>query len=189
MFPYDHLHETSASQGVERAGARPRVDLLVLQAASVPDAAVCVCQWLCSAIDRAREIHDLALLAFMFMPEHVHLIVHPRQAAYDISAVLRSIKLSVSRRAIRHLEEHDPAWVEKLTRRRGSRTERLFWQSGGGYDRNVVELHTLRGMIDYLHANPVRRGLVAKPTDWEWSSARHYAGVDGCPLRIDPLPV
>jgi len=163
----------------------------VLQAASVPDAAVCVCQWLCSAIDRAREIHDLALLAFMFMfmPEHVHLIVHPRQAAYDISAVLRSIKLSVSRRAIRHLEEHDPAWVEKLTRRRGSRTERLFWQSGGGYDRNVVELHTLRGMIDYLHANPVRRGLVAKPTDWEWSSARHYAGVDGCPLRIDPLPV
>jgi hypothetical protein len=26
---------------------------------------------------------------------------------------------------------------------------------------------TLRSMIEYLHANPVRRGLVAKAEDWE----------------------
>jgi putative transposase len=31
---------------------------------------------------------------------------------------------------------------------------------------------TLRAVIDYLHANPVRRGLAANPKDWEWSSAR-----------------
>ena len=32
-------------------------------------------------------------------------------------------------------------------------------------------------MIDYLHANPVRRGLVARAEDWEWPSARWYAGL------------
>ena len=26
-------------------------------------------------------------------------------------------------------------------------------------------------MIDYIHANPVRRQLVEKPEDWKWSSA------------------
>ncbi len=32
----------------------------------------------------------------------------------------------------------------------------------------------------YLHRNPVTRGLVDKPEDWEWSSFRHYAaGVEG----------
>jgi len=31
-------------------------------------------------------------------------------------------------------------------------------------------------VIDYIHANPVRRGLVAMATDWTWSSARFWEG-------------
>jgi hypothetical protein len=30
--------------------------------------------------------------------------------------------------------------------------------------------------ICYIHQNPVERGLVEKPEDWKWSSARWYAG-------------
>ena len=34
--------------------------------------------------------------------------------------------------------------------------------------------------LRYLHRNPVSRGLVDKPEDWEWSSFRHYAtGMEG----------
>ena len=40
-------------------------------------------------------------------------------------------------------------------------------------------------MIEYLHANPVRRGLVAKAEDCEWSSARWFAGQRRVPLRMD----
>ena len=29
--------------------------------------------------------------------------------------------------------------------------------------------------LRYLHRNPVKRGLVKEPGDWEWSSFRHYA--------------
>ena len=28
--------------------------------------------------------------------------------------------------------------------------------------------------LRYIHRNPVVRGLVAKPEDWQWSSFRHY---------------
>ena len=28
--------------------------------------------------------------------------------------------------------------------------------------------------LDYIHTNPVKRGLVASPEDWRWSSCRHY---------------
>jgi hypothetical protein len=31
-------------------------------------------------------------------------------------------------------------------------------------------------MIDYIHPNPVRRGLCERPEDWSWSSARSYSG-------------
>ena len=57
-----------------------------------------------------------------------------------------------------------------MTRKRGKKTERLFWQSGGGFDRNLIKPDTLMTMIDYIHMNPVRRGLVEKPAEWTWSS-------------------
>jgi hypothetical protein len=46
---------------------------------------------------------------------------------------------------------------------------------------------TLRSMIEYLHANPVRRGLVAKAEDWEWSSARWYAGMRPVPSEVNSM--
>lgn len=59
------------------------------------------------------------------------------------------------------------------------------WQPGGGYDRNVVELASLQQMIEYIHLNPVRRGLVARPEDWPWSSARWYEGIRPVPIEMD----
>lgn len=53
-------------------------------------------------------------------------------------------------------------WIPRITRQRGARTEPLFWQSGGGFDRNVHEPRTLLHMMDYIHLNPVRRGLVER---------------------------
>jgi putative transposase len=31
--------------------------------------------------------------------------------------------------------------------------------------------------IEHIHRNPVRRGLVQRATDWQWSSARWYAAL------------
>jgi putative transposase len=77
----------------------------------------------------------------------------------------------------------DPA--KHCTRREGPRLRRRFWQPGGGYDRNITSAEALRAMIDSLHANPVRRGLVARAEDWEWSSARWYAGLRPVKLEMD----
>jgi hypothetical protein len=39
---------------------------------------------------------------------------------------------------------------------------------------------------DHIHNNPVRRGLVERAEDWEFSSANWYADRTG-PIRIDDL--
>lgn len=145
------------------------------------------CQWLAAAITTARQRHNFAVWGFVFMPDHVHLIILPRNEHYSISRILESIKRPVGSEAIRYLESVSSPWLARLTRQRGQRTERLFWQSGGGYDRNITSPRTLLRMLDYLHENPVCKGLAIRSEDWFWSSAGHYAG--GCsPIAVDPIP-
>src|SRR5262245_1072676 len=145
------------------------------------------CQWLADAIQTARAKYSFELWAFVLMPEHVHLIVHPRQAEYEMRKIIAGIKLPVARRATHFLEETNSQWLAKITRQRGRHADRLFWQSGGGYDRNTTCGKTLLRMVEYLHNNPVRRGLVELAADWKWSSAAAFE-CGSCPILLDPIP-
>ncbi|VFM97334.1 MAG: putative transposase [Candidatus Kentron sp. G] len=147
-----------------------------------------ICQWLAESIDEARANWHFHLWAYVFMPEHVHLIVHPERAEYDIADIKKAIKSPVGSKAIRCMLKESPYWIPRITRKRGKKTERLFWQSGGGFDRNIVESKTLIKMIDYIHMNPVRKGFVEKPQEWKWSSAAWYSKVGESPVGLDPVP-
>ncbi len=146
------------------------------------------CKWLAQAIEQARARQHFALWAFVFMPEHVHLVIHPRQPDGTVAALLKSIKQPVGQRAVKYLETYAPRWLPRISRLRGETQERLFWQSGGGYDRNIEAPVTLMAMLDYVHQNPVRRGLVERAADWRWSSAGWYEGTPTVSLIPDPIP-
>ncbi len=77
------------------------------------------CRWLVDAIAQARKDYDFALLAYVIMPEHVHLLLWPHQPTYDMADIRGVIKQPVARRALTYLEEHAPHWLERLTRQRG----------------------------------------------------------------------
>jgi putative transposase len=145
------------------------------------------CRWLLEAIESARKKLQFSVWAYVVMPDHVHLLVWPRIKDYDIAQIRREIKEPVGRLAIAFLEENALHWLARVTRRRGKKTERLFWQSGGGYDRNICSPSVLQASIEYLHMNPVRRRLVERCDDWTWSSAAHYAG-GVSPLIPDRIP-
>jgi putative transposase len=146
------------------------------------------CGWLAQSIDTARHTLDFDLWVYVFMPEHVHLVLRPRAAEYDIATVRKAIKAPVAEQALTYLEAHAPHWLPRLTRRRGDKTERLFWQSGGGYDRNIIEPQTLAASMEYIHLNPVRKGLVERAAQWQWSSAAWYVERRRTPLSVDPIP-
>jgi putative transposase len=117
-----------------------------------------------------------ALWAYVFMPNHVHLLLMPRQPVYRMATIRTAIKEPVARQAIEYLSEHAPEWLPRITVRRGKRERRRFWQPGGGFDNNATDPRVTLRMIDYIHANPVRKGLVLKPADWKWSSAGWFEG-------------
>jgi len=145
------------------------------------------CLWLAESLRRACTNHDMALWAYVFMPEHVHLIVRPRQTAADISQFLKATKLGVANNARRRYDlsdKADPAWERYLDIQPNGQVHFRFWQRGGGYDRNLFSPDEIMEKVNYIHANPVRRGLSAGPDDWRWSSSGDYSG-----LRCGPVPV
>jgi putative transposase len=102
------------------------------------------------ALERIRLRYLFVVAGYVAMPEHVHLLVNePRRAL--LSKAIQALKLSVSMRG----------------------RERPFWQAHY-YDFNVSSHAKFVEKLRYIHRNPVRRGLVAKPEDWRWSSYRHY---------------
>jgi putative transposase len=142
-------------------------------------------QWFIDALADAHAKHPFDLWAFVIMPEHIHLLVYPREPGMKMGPLMGQIKEKVGRQAVEFLTQHAPDWLPRITVREGKRTRRRFWQPGGGFDRNGVEFKTIHHMINYIHDNPVRRGLVERPEDWYWSSARWYRGLHPVPIEID----
>ena len=60
----------------------------------------------------------------------------------------------------------------------------VFWQRRF-YDFNVWSAKKAKEKLEYMHANPVVRGLVKHPKDWPWSSWSNYAKGEQGLLRID----
>ena len=136
---------------------------------------------LAARIGTVRETHRFALVAWVLMPEHFHLLVVPDLPNFPIPALLHAIKRPVAEQVLRRWRTLDAPILRKLTDGRGARH---YWQPGGGHDRNVRDAEELADTISYVHRNPVERGLVEVPTDWPWSSARWYAGREDDPGQL-----
>lgn len=119
-----------------------------------------------------RTSQGYDFLAYVLMPNHVHLLVKPCREQYSIARFLHVIKSPTGFHALRFL------------RSTGASLPR-FWQAGPGFDENVNNADRVRGLVEYLHNNPVRQGLVGSAVDWRWSSARFWAGCEEYDLALD----
>ncbi len=127
-----------------------------------------------ASIARIGERGLARILAFVLMPEHVHVLLVPTVCdgqPVRIASILSGIKRPSSFRIKRLLAATCPDKCRELTvRERPGKTAFRFWQEGGGYDRNLTSPDAVRSSIEYIHANPVRRGLCGRASDWAWSS-------------------
>lgn len=135
-----------------------------------------LCQMLLETWGEAKKKAEISIWAYVIMPEHVHLLVYPRNESYDMSSILRYLKAPFTRRAVVFWQRESPTLLRRVRIQRGKRVVHRFWQEGGAYDRNLYDWGAIRRAIEYIEWNPVRRGLVSDPIDWKWSSARTRPG-------------
>ncbi len=151
-------------------------------------------RWFVDALNDARATHGFHLWAWVIMPEHVPLLIwppsdriasDPQSTRGRMQGILSSIKRPVSFHAIEFLRANSPEFLKRLTVVNANRTSLRFWQPGSGYDKNVSEPVALHEIVEYIHMNPVRRGLVSRGEDWPWSSAAEWMGLADPILKIE----
>ena len=143
------------------------------------------CDEVIRAIKLAKLKHQFDLWAYVLMPEHVHILIYPRTPEYSIPKILKSIKQPVSQTVIRSLKQNDTqSFLAKMKTTDKARPYR-FWQAGGGYDRNFDSLDAISKAIDYIHNNPVKKGLVAEPCEWKYSSYNAWQNDGKGMLNVD----
>ena len=91
--------------------------------------------------------------AYVLMPEHVHLLINEPPSIL-LAQLVKALKQTTSRKL------------------KGDRER--FWQDRY-FDRNIRGEAARSEVIRYIHRNPVKRGLVASPEQYKWSSFLHYA--------------
>lgn len=119
------------------------------------------------ALERVRKWYGFFVVAYVVMPEHVHLLIsEPERGSLALS--LQMLKQVVSRKlSITHGKE--PFWQPRY------------------YDFNVWSERKVTEKLRYIHRNPVKRGLVASPEEWAWSSFRHYVMGEYGGVEIESL--
>ena len=113
---------------------------------------------LLSMLDENARKFEVELHAYVLMTNHFHLLATP-----GTLTGLPSLMQAVGRRYVRHFNQAQ------------GRTGTL-WE--GRYRSTLIQAdrHLLACMV-YMDLNPVRAGIAQSPTDYRWSSHRHYIGL------------
>src|ERR1035438_6870857 len=109
-------------------------------------------------LEQTRARHQARIYAYVLMPEHIHLLINEPPSIL-VAQFLKALKQITSRKL------------------KGDRQQ--FWQPRY-FDANIRGETARSEVIRYIHRNPVKRGLVASPGEYRWSSFNHYAtGIRG----------
>jgi putative transposase len=133
-------------------------------------------------LEEVRKKYGFALVGYVVMPEHVHLLIGESQSVPP-SKIIQVFKQKVSRQ----MRGKDPAKSTQpcLVFPCEIADLQRFWQRRY-YDFNVYSRSKLEEKLEYMHANPVVEKLVKHPGDWPWSSWSYYETGEGL-LKMDAL--
>jgi len=136
-------------------------------------------------LGQVRKDYGFKLVGYVVMPEHVHLLIS-EPAGANPSTVLKKLKQRVSRRLRR--KPRRAASAGQRSFEFASANERLpqFWQRRF-FDFNVWSRKKRIEKLQYMHANPLKRGLVDDPEHWPWSSYAFYQRRGGVLIAIDAI--
>ncbi len=112
------------------------------------------------SLAKVQQAHDIEIVAFVFMANHFHLIVRVRGAR--LAEVMRDFKSGLAKE------------MNKILGRRGT-----FWMER--YDDDaLLDDAAVATKLHYLHANPLRAGLVERIEDFPGVSSweAHAKGLD-----------
>lgn len=118
------------------------------------------------------------------MDNHFHLIAMND----NLSRIISDFKKFTAKEIIANLKEENKEWILHKFEfyKKAHKTESSFqiWQKGF-HPVQISSEEVFEQKVNYIHYNPVRRGLVENPEDWKYSSAGCYSKNKKCVIDID----
>jgi REP-associated tyrosine transposase len=110
-----------------------------------------------SVLNNVKELHPFAMLGYVFLPDHFHLLIRPTGRS-NFSDIMHSLK---------------PNFTKQYKKLIGISGRMVFWQKSF-WDHVIRDEGDFQRHLDYIHYNPVRHRLVQRPEDWPHSSFHHW---------------
>lgn len=137
-----------------------------------------------------QEHKGLKLFAYVIMSNHIHLMVQSEAA--DLSGFIRDFKNYTSRKFLEIInteEESRSKWMKIVFQFHGKykpKQTNQFW-THNNHAELIYSQKFIEQKLEYIHNNPVKAGIVAKPEDYIYSSAGNYAGLESVidVIRLD----
>ena len=131
-----------------------------------------------------REQKGMELYGWCIMSSHAHIIIGTNKD--KLENIMRDMKrhtsLALKQAIISHPRESRKEWLLWMMKRAGQRNGNNenfeLWRQ----DNHPIELGEVKkthDVLDYIHNNPVVAGIVEKPEDYLYSSARDYYNLKG----------
>lgn len=109
-------------------------------------------------MEELRVKFRFAIVGYVVMPDHFRLLM--REPEIDTAA--NSVEMLQARYRRRYNSS--------------ARSDEQVWENRSS-DTHVVGAEAVAATLASMHGEPVKAGLAANAEDWEWSSARAYAGL------------
>lgn len=142
------------------------------------------CNILLESIKFCQAEKGMELYAWCLMSNHIHLVFSAKNN--NPSEILRDFKKFTGQQIMRAIQMHPTEsrkeWMLEVFSKAGKKNTRnknfQFWRQD---NRPIVLLspYFIHQKLTYIHNNPVEAGLVDKPEDYCYSSARDYEGKSG----------
>lgn len=141
-------------------------------------------QVITDALMYCQQHKGLEIFGFCLMTNHLHLLASATPPA-KLPDIIRDFKKHTNKQLIQLINTENESrrdWMMYRFEFHAKYNNRIqdykVWQDGyHGIECSYLEI--LRQKLDYIHNNPVKSGIVARPEDYIYSSAANYCGDTG----------
>jgi putative transposase len=123
---------------------------------------------LCQLLEQLRAKYRFQIVGYVVMPTHL-LVLMSGSEMETVENIILALRQRYQRRYNTSVRLDEPAWEKKFI------------------DKHVVGSEQIQGCLSLMHEAPVKARLAEKTTDWEWGSARRYAGLPEGVVTVDPV--
>jgi REP element-mobilizing transposase RayT len=128
-----------------------------------------------------QQHKGLKLFAYVIMSNHIHLLAQSETG--DLSDIIRDFKNHTSKKFLEVVNDNIESrsdWMKLVFEYHGkykNKQTNQVW-THENHAEHIYSQKFIEQKVDYIHNNPVRAGIVSRPEDYLYSSARNYAELD-----------